>query len=248
MPGKASEKASEKASGSARFVVLFLVLFLLALACAAAASADDPELTRILPGAWTLTDEVQEDGEETRTADLAVLTLAEDGKLTFACHDKDGKYLWTCEGTWSLEILPDALDRVTLLFTATDNPAHASGAYRAERVYTAYSESWVEDDIFHQYLILEEAGGEGAAPFEELTGYNSAAVHREQGPNMRVVNCSNYVSLRAKRSASSARLAKVPLGSLVLAFPESGEENGFLLCVWQDEYGYIRSEYLEPAE
>lgn len=106
----------------------------------------------------------------------------------------------------------------------------------------------MENDTEHTYLILEETGCSGVSPFTDLYGYPSAALHREQGPNMRVVNCSHYVSLREKRSTASARLAKVPLGAQVLAFPEAGEENGFIQCVYHDEYGYILSEYLRPVE
>ena len=85
-------------------------------------------------------------------------------------------------------------------------------------------------------------------PFEEMYGYDGAALYSRKEPNMRVVKCSSYVSLRTKRSKSSARLLKVPLGALVLAFPESGEENGFLLCLYHNEYGFILKEYLEPVE
>ena len=63
--------------------------------------------------------------------------------------------------------------------------------------------------------------------------------------DMRVVNCSSYVSLREKRSTASARIAKVPLGAEVLAYPEE-EQNGFVLCVYGEQYGYILKEYLEP--
>ena len=65
---------------------------------------------------------------------------------------------------------------------------------------------------------------------------------------MKVVNCSSYVSLRAKRSKSAKRLAKIPLGAKVIAFPEAGEEKGFLWCLYQGTYGYILKEYLQPVE
>ena len=74
------------------------------------------------------------------------------------------------------------------------------------------------------------------------------ALHREHGPNARIVNCRDYVSLRAKRSTGSARLAKVPLGAMVMAFPEFGGENGFTLCEYQGKTGYILTEYLELSE
>ena len=121
---------------------------------------------------------------------------------------------------------------------------------KAENAYNAYMESWVENDTEHAYLILEKEDG-APSPFTEVFGEEaqwSVALHRERGPNMRVVYCKEFVSLREERSASSRRLAKVPLGAAVLAFPEAGKENGFILCVYHDEYGYILSEYLEKIE
>ena len=91
----------------------------------------------------------------------------------------------------------------------------------------------------------------GVSPFTEVYGEDCAgglALHREQGPNMRVVKCKEFVSLREARSTSAKRLAKVPLGALVLAFPEYGEENGFIYCVYHDEEGFILAEYLSPAD
>ena len=35
---------------------------------------------------------------------------------------------------------------------------------------------------------------------------------------------------------------------MVLAYPEFGEKDGFILCVYHDEYGYILADYLEPVE
>ena len=109
-------------------------------------------------------------------------------------------------------------------------------------------EGWDEDDVQNTWCILEPVSCSGVSPFEELSGFDGAALHREQGPNMRVVNCKESVSLREKRSKTSARLAKVPLGALVLAFPDAGDENGFLLCMYHNQYGYILAEYLAPVE
>ena len=64
---------------------------------------------------------------------------------------------------------------------------------------------------------------------------------------MQVVNCSDYVSLRKAADKSSARIERVPLGALVLAYPEE-EQNGFILCVYHSEYGYILADYLAPVD
>lgn len=233
-------------------MTFLLVLLLAAQAFALTAFADDEALLEALPGQWIFSayTEEQEAGEETPEADLAILTLNRDGSLSLLCRDKEGGYLCTCEGVWSSELVRDGMDRLTLRFTSSDLPAHA-GAYSAECTYNIYSEGWVENDIHHTYLILEEDGSGGTSPYVELYGEDAAwslALHREQAPNMRVVRCSSYVSLRESRSKSSAQLAKVPLGAQVLAFPENGNENGFLWCVYHDTYGYILKEYLQPIE
>ena len=130
-----------------------------------------------------------------------------------------------------------------------DHPERPGNGYSTECAYNVSAESWLENDTEYTAFILEETGnGNGDTPFRELYGYDGAAMYRERKPNMRVVNCSSYVSLREKRSASSGRIAKVPLGAQVLAFPEAGDENGFILCVYHDKYGYILSEYLEKIE
>ena len=237
---------------NARFAALLLAVLLAAQAFLTAASADDAEQIKLLPGVWTFTDSAGEQTaeEEAPKADLAILALEENGKMSLLCRDRTGGYVCACEGVWSCEFVPEGMDRLTLLITSTDLPSKAGGGYRVECAYDFYTESWVEKDVQHIYLLLEEAGGSGVSPFAEVYGEDCAgglALHREQGPNMRVVNCRDYVSLREKRAASSKRLAKVPLGAQVLAFPEAGEENGFIQCVYHDQYGYILSKYLQPA-
>ena len=237
-------------TGIARILILLLALAL-ALGARLPAAAEDAALAGIIPGTWTITDEVEADGEDSRTADIGVIAFGEDGTLILAFNGEDGQDVYSCIGTWSFEVVPDDLDRLTLRYDSTDNPRYVGSEYSLEIVYTVYAESWVEDDTEHIYLLIEDFSGEAAdvlSPFDERWGYNSAAVHRERGPNMRVVKCSNYVSLREKPDAASRRLAKVPLGAPVLTFPGTAEQNGFTLCVYQDEYGYILSEYLAPAE
>lgn len=242
-----------KAWGNARAALCFFVILLLAAqACVPAASADDAEMLKTLPGRWIFSADTgeQEADAETQEADLALLALEENGEMSLLCSDKDGAPLCSFEGTWAFEIVSGGMDRLTLRFTSTDDPSKTGSEYPVECVYNVYTESWVEQDTQHTYLLLEEDSGGGIFPFAPVygeAGEHAVALHREQGPNMRVVNCQSYVSLREKRAASSRRLAKVPLGALVLAFPESGEENGFILCVYHDEYGYILTKYLAPV-
>ena len=230
--------------------IAFLLSFILlaALAAGTAAFADDPEQIKYLPGQWICSDEVQqEEDEEPQTVDL-VLTLEENGEMSLQSSGRDGKYTYSYAGTWSSEYVQDAMDRLTLLFTSTDNPAYADSEYSVECIYDFYTESWVESDTWNIYLLLEENTSNGASPFEDIYEYDAPALRREQEPNMRVANCKDFVSLRAKPSTSSKRLAKVPLGALVLAVPGAEETDGFILCSYQDQYGYILTEYLEPAE
>ena len=224
---------------------MLLLLFVLCLAVPfPAALADDEELLRDLPGQWA----VDVDDEGAVQVDVA---FGADGALTFFCRDRDGNDLYAYDGTWSFELVTDGLDRLTLLFTSTDNPEYAGSGYRVECVYNVYGEGWDENDVHHEWMILEDGKCSGVSPFEDIFGEAagwSIGLHRETGPNMRVVNCKNYVSLRAKPSATSERRAKVPLGAHVLAFMEYGEQSGFLFCSYQGEYGYILSEYLEPID
>ena len=67
-------------------------------------------------------------------------------------------------------------------------------------------------------------------------------------PNMRIVNCKEYVSLREKPSKSAKRLAKVPLGAEVTAWLDGGNEgeDSFVYCEYGGKEGYILEEYLAP--
>ena len=216
--------------------VLCLLLFLPA---AVSEAEEETEMRGRLPGRWA----EEEDGAGT------VLTLEENGDMSLYCYSADGAFAYTCGGAWSLEFIPDYGGRMTLLFTWTDDPRKAGEGYRVECVYEAYTESWVENDTLVTVLNLNPSVFcSGVSPFEEVYGYDLAGLVREQGPNMRVVNCKSWVSLRETASASAKRLAKVPLGALVLADPGAGEINGFILCVYRDQEGFILAEYLEPAE
>ena len=60
---------------------------------------------------------------------------------------------------------------------------------------------------------------------------------------MQVVNCTSWVSLREKASASSARITKVELGEYVdQCVQVSGE---FIYCHYNGLWGYIQCQYLQ---
>ena len=199
----------------------------------------DLDFLKTLPGEWVL--EYEGAG--------AVLTLEEDGGMSLYCYAPDGSFAYTHRGAWSYEPVPDYGGRLALSFTSTDDPTRQERGYSVDCVYDAYSEAWAENDSWFTYLILNPLiSSSGVTPFEELFGSDDAALYRERKPNMRVIRCSSFVSLRESRSTSSRRILKVPLGAQVLAFPEAGDENGFLYCLYHGEEGFILKEYLQPIE
>ncbi len=231
---------------TARIALFLSVLFLFAVLITAV-SADDMETLRLLPGQWTESDYDPSPEDEPISFRLSYLAFEEDGRVILRCCDSDGVYAYSCEGTWSFEFVSDGVDRVTLRFTSTDDPAKAGTGWNVECVYGAYTESWEDNGAEYTALILEPVSCSGVSPFEELYGYDGASLYKTRKPNMRVVNCNDYVSLRAKPSKSSTRLAKVPLGTVLLAYPEKGVQNGFILCLYDGGYGYILAEYLEAV-
>ncbi|MBQ2700116.1 MAG: hypothetical protein IJF65_03060 [Clostridia bacterium] len=64
--------------------------------------------------------------------------------------------------------------------------------------------------------------------------------------DMQVVNCEDWVSLRASPDAQSKRLVKVPLGDTVTGCVSQG--NGFIQCTYKGKTGYIKEEYLTLAQ
>ncbi len=63
---------------------------------------------------------------------------------------------------------------------------------------------------------------------------------------MTVVNTADWVSLREKASASSSRLARVPLGAQVShCIQVSGQ---FVYCQYKNVWGYIKTEYLRSND
>lgn len=61
----------------------------------------------------------------------------------------------------------------------------------------------------------------------------------------KVVNCSEWVTLRAEPSKIADRVLTVPLGEIVTECEDYGD---FVYCKYHGMYGYILREYLEPVE
>ncbi len=257
---------TDKNPGRARFLIYLFILALLAAPCAAKGSAMIPapageELLKALPGRWTFTDDPA--GPD------AALEFKEDGGVSLAFYNKNGDYLYACEGTYTFRAVPEQSDILTLEFISTDDPARAGGEYDLTCVYGIYAEAWIDQETMYTALIFEETLPEAAepeqdpeqpgqeqpipedritTPFEDAYDYNGAVLYQIREPNMVIANCRSYASLRAKRSKRSTRLLKIPVGSEVLAFPEDGYLNGFVLCAYHDELGYILKQYLRAIE
>ena len=61
--------------------------------------------------------------------------------------------------------------------------------------------------------------------------------------NLVVVNCEEWVSLRAQPSTKSERMTKVPLHALVKDCYLAGD--GFVFCTYNNMQGFILEEYLD---
>ncbi len=226
-----------------------LILFLLSALLPGTAGAElfEPDWPGNLPGLWTLTG-YEDEEEGTPEVDLAYLTLGENGEMSFRKAGADGQSAYSLEGTWRLDREPDGPDLMTLMFSSYEDPSGGETRESIECVYDVYEEAWVDDSVIYTALIFMETQCSGTSPFYDVSGWNDVAMYRVQEPNMRVVKCKSFVSLRVSPSTSASRLVKVPLGALVTVRTEYGEENGFLWCAYGDEYGFILSEYLRPIE
>lgn len=229
-----------RGSGNPR-PALLLVLLCLAMLTAGAASADDPQTLALLPGLWSTTDPVEGEDGVTREVTLD-LAFHENGRLDLRCDSGDGGAR-TVEATWAFDAVADGVDRLTCVFPQSDGQ---DGPVTS--VYGVYTESWVAEDTAVTALILEPVESDGVSPLAALYDWDGVSVYRRQGPNMQVVNCQSFVSLRERPDTGARRLAKVPLGEKVLAWPQTGAEKGFILCCWHDTWGYILAEYLSPVQ
>ena len=74
----------------------------------------------------------------------------------------------------------------------------------------------------------------------------SCAEEEEYVGNMVVVNCNEWVSMRKLPSASSSRLVKVSLGSVVSNCRY--DSDNWVYCEFDGYAGYIMAQYLEPSD
>lgn len=69
------------------------------------------------------------------------------------------------------------------------------------------------------------------------------AAHAQVPEEMQIINCEEWVSLRAQPDASSQRYAEVPLGETVRGFFDP--KGDFSLCEYEGRVGYIMNKYLQ---
>lgn len=65
----------------------------------------------------------------------------------------------------------------------------------------------------------------------------------EMPDTMQVINCTEWVSLRAEPDSTAQRFAEVPLGATVYGF--HGSNGDFTQCSYDGRVGYILTEYLQ---
>ena len=136
------------------------------------------------------------------------------------------------------------MKRLTLLLAAAlllCLPAAAEG--------WSFGDSWEEAPS--AYAGEWDADSAPAAPADEGTRNDAPAQDAgweasSSATTMYVVNCSEYVNLRAAPDTASQSLAHVPLGAQVLAY---GGEGDFYRVEYAGMRGYVHADYLstEPA-
>ena len=123
---------------------------------------------------------------------------------------------------------------LTMLFTLTASAEGWSFGESWEEAPSAYVGAWDADGA---PAVSEENESGGAAPADH-GGWETSA---ESGSAMYVVNCSEYVNLRATPDTASQVLAHIPLGEQVLAY---GGEGDFYRVEYAGMRGYVHADYL----
>ena len=107
-----------------------------------------------------------------------------------------------------------------------------------EEAPSAYAGEWDADSA---PAVPADEGTRNDAPAQDA-GWEASS----SATTMYVVNCSEYVNLRAAPDTASQSLAHVPLGAQVLAY---GGEGDFYRVEYAGMRGYVHADYLstEPA-
>ena len=123
---------------------------------------------------------------------------------------------------------------LTMLFALTASAEGWSFGESWEEAPSAYAGAWDADGA---PAVSEENQSGGAAPAD----HGGSEAPAESGSAMYVVNCSEYVNLRAAPDTASQVLAHIPLGEQVLAY---GGEGDFYRVEYAGMRGYVHADYL----
>ncbi|HIS04202.1 MAG TPA: SH3 domain-containing protein [Candidatus Pullichristensenella avicola] len=99
-------------------------------------------------------------------------------------------------------------------------------------------------DVENAYSEVEYQGLRGYVASRYLGWSSAPASAPAAGETMYVVNCTQYVNLRAQPDVASASLAQIPLGAAVTAYESDG---AFRRVLYGGATGYVAEEYLSAA-
>lgn len=187
-------------------------------------------------------------------------TEAFDGFIFCEYNGKSGyilsQYLGSTDYTEEDGILPNQMV-VNVVEYATMHSGPSSSSNRVARVPVgAVVTSCVKDTGNYVYCEYNGNSGYISSTYLRKANYNvtrqdASVVKKYEGlypaiyGTMEVVNCNEWVSLREKASASSARLARVPLGTEVTDCLQVSDT--FIYCCYMGVWGYIQTAYLSGS-
>ena len=136
---------------------------------------------------------------------------------------------------------------VTLREKASTNADTVTRIPRGENV-EAYScnDRFVECYYFglHGYVLKDYLSGSCARDYQRYE-YGDSTEQNTDYDNylgyMRVVNCKNWVTLRASASTKAATVTRIPVDERVEAYKYNQE---FMECYYNGMHGYVLSKYL----
>ncbi len=138
--------------------------------------------------------------------------------------------LWDLPGEGAKRLAKVPLGAIVTACVSTEE--YVSCVYKGQRGYI--SSAYLKKANYTAAKRDEKAVSAAAGKYPAITD------------PMYVVNCNEWVSLWEKASASSARLAKVPLGASVDGCVQVSD--AFIYCRFGGLWGYIRTEYLSVTE
>ena len=97
----------------------------------------------------------------------------------------------------------------------------------------------------HGYVLLDYLSDGYARDYQRYEYGDSTEQNTDYDNflgSMRVVNCKNWVTLRASASTEATAVARIPLGEYVEAYKYNGK---FAECYYNGMHGYVLTKYLK---